>query len=85
MRYSAVSFFDDLKRKKAAFLSKSMLSYIDNLLEGFDDDVDIDPIAITELEATQISDISSIVILGETLGCGRKWHFQPEEIRKAYK
>ena len=49
-----------------------MLSYIDNLLEGFDDEVDIDPIAITELEATQINDISSIVVLGETLGCGRE-------------
>ena len=72
IRFSAVSFFNDLKRKKAALLSKSMLSYIDNLLEGFDDDVDVDPIAITELEATQINDISNIVILGETLGCGRR-------------
>ena len=53
-------------------MSKNMLSYIDNLLEGFDDEVDIDPIAITELEATQINDISSIVVLGETLGCGRE-------------
>ena len=49
-----------------------MFSYIANLLEGFDDDVDVDPIAITELEATPISDISNIVILGETLGCGRR-------------
>lgn len=52
-------------------MNKSMLTYIDNLLDGFDDaNADMDPIALTELEASTVN-INDIVKFGAVLGHGR--------------
>ena len=68
---SAASFFEDFKVSKADLLSPYMITYIDNLVDGFDDSSeDVDPIAVSELEATPV-DISTIVYFGKTLGHGK--------------
>ena len=57
------SFFEELKRCKAELFTKEMLSYIDNLVDAFDDtNIDADPILVDMLEATEV-DIHSIVDL----------------------
>ena len=51
-------------------MTKEMLSYIDNLIDGFDDtNIDADPILVDMLEATEV-DIHSIVDLKDELGHG---------------
>lgn len=65
------SFFEELKRCKAELLTKEMLSYIDNLVDAFDDtNIDADPILVDMLEATEV-DIHSIVDLKDELGHGK--------------
>lgn len=65
------SFFEELKRCKAELFTKEMLSYIDNLVDAFDDtNIDADPILVDMLEATEV-DIHSIVDLKDELGHGR--------------
>ena len=56
---------------KADLLSPNMITYIDNLIDGFDDSYeDMDPITVSELEAIAV-DISTIVYFGKTLGHGK--------------
>ena len=72
MIHSAASFFDELKRNKGDMLTKNMLNYIDNLLDGFDDaSADMDPIALTELEASDVN-ISDVVQFQDVLGHGMR-------------
>lgn len=48
-----------------------MLSYIDNLVDGFDDTmIDVDPISMTELEASEVN-INDILSIGDILGHGK--------------
>lgn len=71
---SAASFFEELKCEKAHLLNKTMLDYIDILLDGFDDIyADMNPIDLTELEAKVVSSINEIVTLENALGHGRIW------------
>ena len=52
-------------------MTKEMLSYIDNLIDGFDDtNIDTDPILVDMLEASEV-DIHSSVDLKNELGHGR--------------
>lgn len=71
VRTSAASFFEEFKKSKAHLLNPNMITYIDNLLDGFDDTMaDMDPIALTELEASNV-EINSIVNFGGVLGHGK--------------
>ena len=49
-----------------------MITYIDNLLDGFDDaSADMDPIALTALEAPNVN-INDIVQFQDVLGHGKR-------------
>jgi singapore isolate B (sub-type 7) whole genome shotgun sequence assembly, scaffold_15 len=49
-----------------------MITYIDNLLDGFDDaSADMDPIALTALEASNVN-INDIVQFQDVLGHGKR-------------
>ncbi len=53
-------------------LTKNMITYIDNLLDGFDDaSADMDPIALTALEASNVN-INDIVQFQDVLGHGKR-------------
>ena len=65
------SFFAEFKKSKQYYLNSHMLSYIDNLVDGFDDTmIDVDPISMTELEASEVN-INDILSIGDILGHGK--------------
>ena len=52
-------------------MSPNIITYIDNLADGFDDTMaDTDPIDVSELEANFV-DIKMLVSLGDVLGHGK--------------